>query len=95
MSMLNLNRPIPERDPKLPDSKALAGAADVVASFEVRKKRIKVDKKRVNAVSKQLSSLAMEMGLTSSPDEFEAMFREDFTAALKKVQQRQEGKKNQ
>jgi len=95
MSMLNLNRPVPERDPKLPDSKTLSTAADVVASFEVRKKRIKVDKKRVNSVAKQLSSLAMEMGLTSSPDEFEAMFKEDFAAALKKVQQRQENKKSQ
>lgn len=95
MGMLNLNRPVPERDPKLPDSKATAGAADIVAAFEIRKKRIKVDKKRIKAVAKSLSSLAMEMGLTSSPEEFATMFEEDFAAALKKVQQRQEGKKKQ
>jgi hypothetical protein len=92
MSMLNLNRPVPERDPKLPDSKNPSLAADVVASFEVRKKRISVDKKRIKSVAKNLSSLAMEMGLTSSPEEFAMMFEEDFAAALKKVEERRKKK---
>jgi hypothetical protein len=95
MSMLNLNRPVPERDPKLPDQKVQAHAADTAAVLDIRKKRIKIDKKRIKSVAKNLSSLAMEMGLTSSPEEFAAMFEEDFTLALKKVQQRQQGKKSQ
>ena len=95
MGMLNLNRPVPERDPKLPDSKATAGAADLVASFKIRNKHIKVDTRRIKVVAKGMSALAMEMGLTSSPEEFATMFEEDIAAALKKVQQRQEGKKNQ
>ena len=93
--MLNLNgRPV---DPKLPASTvgASAGASEVVAAFDIRKKRIKVDQRHIKSVAKRLASLAMEMGLTSSPEGFAAMLEEDVAAALKKVQQRREGKKNQ
>lgn len=88
MTMLNLNRPVPERDPKFPENTASTRSSETAAVFEVKKKRITVDKKHIKAVSKKMATLAMEMGLTASPEEFASMFEEDFTEALKQVEKR-------
>lgn len=86
--MLNINRPNPERDPKL--NKPAVEPGSMV--FGVRKTRIKLDKKRIKSIAKGLSSLAVQMGLTASEEEFATIFEEDFTEALKKVQQRRKDK---
>jgi hypothetical protein len=70
----------------------IADATSIV--LDINKKKVKIEKSKINDISAGLAEIAFSLGETNDPDGFEEMVSEDLFAALKKVRERQQKKKN-
>lgn len=90
MSIPRLNSAIPpERDPS---SLAMQGAAADEAVFQIKKKRLKVQKKEISSVATSLAEIAYSMGATNDVESLKDEMTEDILKAFQIVAQRRKNR---
>ncbi len=90
MSIPRFNSALPpDRDPS---SIAAQGAAADEAVFQVKKKRLKVQKKEISAVASALAEIAFSMGATNNPESLKDEMTDDILKAFQLVAQRRKNR---
>ncbi len=68
-----------------------ANNADVV--FDVKKKRINIERSQIKSIAQGLAEIAYSMGETNNPEEFAEYMEEDILEAFKKAKKKRDKKK--
>jgi len=91
MSIPKINGPrIPDREP---DPNAASAASANEAVFEIKKKRLKVNREKIAGVAKGLAEIAFSMGQTNDVESFSEQMTDDILAAFQLVAKRRKASK--